>query len=328
MIARPTFMGPWILLAPVLAGSCIFGRMPLGKALAFLLSLMLVPMWFTWANYREYGIATPSFAAFENIHTALIPGIKTLLRKQAGDEERISVIFMEQERNQTAMQGADYLTLEMWKASLPKDKQIFQNTFQHLKREDKTFLWKHLPVTYAMVKAELGDLVLQARGRWMICTRMHSVFVLAALLSLILLWCDYRQRGAASLLFLCCGIVFVPAAFGLQLWWGVRTALPGDLLFIALFGGVLVSWWRLLLLAVLCMGYKVLNQLCYDPAFNCAVACLIMFVMEEIVVSWLEKRGCCPKIQPFIGRRYSIILYKVSCQHVGTGDKDITQKGG
>lgn len=308
MLARPTFMSAWLLLVPVLAGSCIWGRMPIRKALAFWFSLMLVPAWFTWMNYREYGVATPSFAAFENTHTALVPGVKTLLRKQAGDEERISVIFMQQERNQTAMQGTDYLSLGMWKKTLPTDKRLFRETFQRLGSEDKAFLLDHLPMAYAMVKAELGNLVLQTRGRWNACDWVHSLIVWAALLSLILLWCDYRQRGAALLLFLCCGLVFVPAAFGLQLWWGVRTALPGDLLLVSLAGAACVSWRRLVVLGGLCMTYKALNMFDYDPAFNCAIVCLISIVMMESAVLCLERRGCGPKVSPFIGRRYGMFF--------------------
>ncbi len=307
MLVRPTFMGAWFLFLPVLVGSWLFGRMPFGKVLVFWLSLMLVPTWFIFDNYNDYGVAVNSFASFENIHTALVPGIKTLLRKQAGDTERISVIFMDQERNQKAMRGTEYLKLGMWKDTLPSDKRVFQETFHRLGNEDRAFLLKNVSMLYVMIKEELGELVLQARGRWLIGERGHPLFVWAALLGLMLLWCDYRQRGAALLLFLCCGVVFVPAAFGLQLWWGVRTALPADLVFIVLAGSILVSWRRLIMVVTLCMAFKILNMFCYDPTFNCAVVCLLAFFGMEVVGLYLKRTGHYPKSVSFTGRRYGTI---------------------
>lgn len=304
MLTRPTFMGAWYLFAPVLAGSWLFGEMPLRKVLAFWAALLVVPAWFSVQSYADFGVWTSSFAAFENTHTALVPAVKTLLRKREGDDGRISVIFMEEERNRKAMGDPEYRALGMWTNGIPDDKTAFRTAFARFRVADREVLLRNYEVAFRMVENELGNLLFGSRARWILGGRGRPVFTCAAVLGLVLLWGGYRQRGAALLLFICCGVVFVPSAFGLQLWWGGRVALPGEVLFMVLTGGALATWRRLAGVAGLCALYKMLNVFRYNPMENGVAIGIVALAVSELFAWWKVRRGKRPVRPGFVGRRY------------------------
>lgn len=292
------------MLAPMLAGSVLFGRMPARKALAFWCALMVVPGWLAVRTHADFGVWTPSFAAFENTHTALVPAVKTLLRKRAGDEGRISELFMEEERGRKAMGDPGYLSLGMWSNRMPEDIDAFRDTLERFRKADGEELRRNAGVVFGLVENELGNLLFGARERWVLGGRGRPAFTFAAVVGLVLLWGAYRQRGAALLLFICCGVVFVPAAFAIQLWWGGRVVLPGDVWFMALAGGALASWRRLAGVAGLCAGYKVLNALRYAPMENGVWLAVLALAMVEVMAWRAEHRAGMRVGCGFVGRRY------------------------
>lgn len=294
MLSRPTFMWECLLVAPILGWKCWIDKASLPKSICYCILLTIVPLSLMYANFIRFGIATSSFASFENIHSSLVPSIQTLLRKEDGDPERTSVVFAQQVRQQKAMMNNAWATLELWHGKKPDSREHFAQTYTALQRFNRTYIMEHLGAFYKLVKLELGDLVFNSNKQWCLGNRGRTLFVWSALTGLLFLWHHRRRHREALWLFLNLGLLLIPASCAVQLWWGRRVGVPADLLFIALAGGSFVSWKHCLTLFILCGGFKALNLMVYAPAMNCAIIVVMALIVLALKPFFTKELGLGP----------------------------------
>lgn len=288
MLARPTFLWVGLMLFPLTSWGKKTWKEWAAKSLGHTGLLLVVPALLAVHNYSVYGVATPTFNALENIHTVLIPGIHTTIRKRTEVDTNSAQIWHE-ERDLKAWHEENYEKLELWNARVPDDRYEYRQAYQTVKATDKKVVISNLDVVWELMVSECGRMLMLSNEGTAWPMRIRCGFVMAALCGVVVSWRRKENRTSVVATMLFAG--WILASSGTFLWAEQRFVKPVLLLMIPFAVSVLGGWRRIAgVIAGLCL-YKGFNMISYQPLLSLAVSMLAMIICEIIWTKWNHDGG-------------------------------------
>lgn len=288
MLSRPTFLFAGLLITPVIFLYRQIEKLKTHQFITFALLLLAPPLGLSLSNIARFGVFTPTFNSIENIHTVLVPGLATLIRKSV-EVNRNSALIWHEERDLKAMQDPIYKELRLWEASVPEDKNAFRQNFQKLRQRNAAFVKEHFDVFISLLVGEASRMLLLADTFHAWGRHGRSLLTFAGSISLVYLFTAYRQRGSALILSVCCAwIVISSSTF---LWATQRFMLPVDLLLIVLAPACFSSPMRATIFGASIVLFKCLNSLVYAPLWNYLAICGVCAIALTLLLNRYNPRS-------------------------------------
>ena len=237
-LTRPTYfpIGFGLLL---LWWPCMKNRYTRVASAFALVATLLVPVYFICTNASRYGVFTPTFCGFENIHTIITPRIRMFQRHSEDPSRRYSRLFSE-ERDK-AMQNPDYLALKMRAAEPPSND--FRSHYRHLMQYNVEYIKNNKGLFLKSGMMELRSIIMAcgrspahkiipgnpafAAAHDSVIRKTTRLALPLGLLGLIIALTNRQWKivAFASIFF---AMVFIPS---IMLWWqGDRIRLSAELL--------------------------------------------------------------------------------------------------